>query len=104
MLIDHRIWRAWDFSPLYGLVICGGAGYPVSNQVWGYLTDVEISTNYAIDFNSLPSLPQGITMSCLVIVGSDKIFHIGGWTGMTIKHNLMRYLLNQKPNLQGLLM
>ena len=56
MLIDHRIWRAWDFSPLYGLVIGGGAGYPVSNQVWGYLTDVEISTNYAIDFNSLPSL------------------------------------------------
>ena len=51
---------------------------------WGALTDVEISTNYALDFNPLPSLPKAMQSSCLVIVGTDKIFSIGGWTGMKV--------------------
>ena len=54
---------------------------------WGALADVEISTDYALDFNALPSLPKAMQSSCLVIVGTNKLFSIGGWTGMKVANS-----------------
>ena len=56
-------------------------------SAWGALADVEISTDYALDFNALPSLPKAMQSSCLVIVGTNKLFSIGGWTGMKVANS-----------------
>ena len=77
----RSVYRAWAFRPDVGLVIAGG-----DNHTDGLLDAAEMSEDFGVSFQALPSLPRAVHGACLVL-SDGKAIIIGGFDGkLAIKH------------------